>query len=68
MENRYAKISEVKAGTRLVTDAGFTCLRRNVRRLVRKDELGLYIKCSEGNHYLDGQAQGRHYIGLKVTS
>lgn len=61
----WARISWVKEGSKLKTDSGFTCLPANVVKRVRKDKDGdLYICCSSGHHFLDGQIKGKVYIGL----
>ena len=49
-----AKLKELKAGDVVYTDAGFTCLDAG-KHHVHEDEDGLYIKCDEGRHYLEGQ-------------
>lgn len=72
----FAKIAEVKAGTVLVADAGFTCLKPFSQHVVQEDDNGLYVTCygpdrphdhPEGacdRHYLDGQKDGDRYTGL----
>lgn len=60
-------ISRVKAGTKLVTDDGFTCMKDHAHRTVMKDRNGeLYVRCDEGHHGLDGQItdDGHHYTGF----
>lgn len=51
----YEPQKNVKAGDDLITDDGFTCLPAGKVRRVHEDDGGLYIKCKEGHHYLDGQ-------------
>lgn len=52
----WAKFSKVKEGDKLITDGGFTCMEFNVEKKVWGDKDGrLYIECSDGCHYLDGQ-------------
>lgn len=65
----YATLAEVVRGTILQADGGFTCLAANDIRRVYHDADGLYIRCCEGKHYLEGQieqsADGTEfYIGL----
>lgn len=62
----WATVRQVKAGTLVVTDAGFTCVGNGKVKQVFKDEAGLYIQCKDGQHYLDGQLDdtGKHYVGL----
>lgn len=64
------KIAEVGPGTRLVADAGFTCLPEGAVVTVRSDgERGLYIPCAHYKHYLDGQLSddGSEYVGLSLA-
>lgn len=66
----YAKESEVKAGTVLIADGGFTCIPVGAELIVKEDAAGLYVDCGDGHHYLDGQLDdGDVYIGftLKVS-
>lgn len=51
----YAKLSELKAGDLVESDADFTCLRGGSRHLVCSGSEGLYIHCLGGYHYLVGQ-------------
>jgi hypothetical protein len=64
----YAKESEVQAGTILIADGGFTCIKEGAELTVQNDpEFGLYVPCSDsgGKHMIDGQLDDRgHYIGL----
>ena len=48
-------ISDVKIGTVLFTDDGFTCMGPGRMRTVYRDEHGLFVTCDDGRHYLDGQ-------------
>lgn len=61
---KYATIKNIKEGDRVQCDGDFTCIPANAIRIVRKSDEGLYIKCSEGEHYLDGQIKQHYYIGL----
>lgn len=77
MSDLYAvPCDKVAVGTRLIADDGFTCLDEGALRVVRQDAHGhLFIDCSCGKHYLDGQASGAgehglaydHYIGVKFA-
>ena len=63
-------VSQVHSGTVLACDDSFTCLKTGARRKVRKGEDGeLYILCSAGRHYLDGQLDesGKNYIGFSLA-
>jgi hypothetical protein len=69
----WAKLSEVRVGSSVVADGGFTCLDKGVERVVQQDSNGkLFIRCGgskrsgvKARHYLDGQADdGEHLVGL----
>lgn len=60
----FAKISEIKAGDKVVTDADFSCMEEGAIKTVYSDKFGLYIKCEMGYHYLDSQSNGAEYVGL----
>lgn len=74
----WAKESEVKAGTVLIADGGFTCIKEGAELTVQESESGLYVLCSgpedadcnghdQEHHYLDGQLDdGEVYIGLSL--
>lgn len=48
------KLADLKAGHCVFADTGFTCMAAGLH-IVEADEHGLYVQCSEGHHYLDGQ-------------
>lgn len=52
---KYAYVHEVKKGTVLIADGGFTCMSEGSRYIVDVDDEGPYVRCSRGKHYLDGQ-------------
>jgi hypothetical protein len=77
----YALASEVKVGDRLICDGGFSCMKADAKKTVKrragrlkgvskeyaKDPFArLYIDCKCGGHMLDGQL-GEHgeLIGLR---
>lgn len=60
------KISDVKVGTVLFTDGGFTCMRPNSIATVYGDASGLFVRCDDGDHYLDGQEDGEVYVGFRL--
>lgn len=76
----FASVNEVKEGTVLVADGGFACLHEGDVLTVQKDselaaanpelpELGLFVPCSDGKHFLDGQLDdGEVYIGFRVKA
>lgn len=49
------KLTDLKPGDRIRTTRNWECLPEGTVRVVRKDDFGLYVKCREGEHYLDGQ-------------
>ena len=58
----FAKVSEIKAGDKVRLDAGFTCHEAGVVTIKADD--GLYFECDEGHHYLSGQIEDDHYVGI----
>ena len=69
-EPNWARESEVKVGTRLEADGGFTCLKEGTIRTVEQGEKGgLFVPCSEGRHWIAVQLDGRdRYIGFRVST
>lgn len=60
----YAKLSELRAGDYIELDEGFDCHGKGLAQL-SKDDGRLFFPCSEGHHYLDGQADdGEHCVGV----
>lgn len=68
MMKPFVKVDEVKEGTVLIPDSGFTCMKADQPKTVLKKEgTGeLYILCREGWHFLDGQkdTESNTYVGL----
>lgn len=66
----WARISDVKAGCRLHTDTGFTCIGEQDVEIKADDDGSLYFLCHQrgsgtwDKHYLAGQAETDYYIGL----
>lgn len=54
MRNKV-RLADVKPDDILITDGGFTCMKSGQHRVHRDQTGNLFIKCSYGNHYLDGQ-------------
>lgn len=48
------KLTDLKIGDTVHTDDGFTCMKEGPH-VVRGDESGLFLKCDDGHHYLEGQ-------------
>lgn len=48
------KLVDVKVGDTLIADGGFTCLCAGPHE-VKESATGLFIKCADGRHYLEGQ-------------
>lgn len=63
------KASDVRAGTIIKVDGGFTRLPPFSLHVVVEDAGGVYVPCGTGKHYLDGQYDDdeSHYVGLKVV-
>lgn len=61
------KLSDLKAGDTIIADDGFTCMHAGPKR-VQSDDAGLYVKCREGRHYLDGQEnEAGELVGLSCA-
>ena len=62
----WAQVSETKVGSIVIPDGDFGCMDEAIASVVKEDKDGLYIKCREGRHYLDGQLSddGTEYVGL----
>ncbi len=61
----FVSADAVKAGDVLIADSGFTCLLKGEAVTVKADGGGhLYVPCTEGSHYLDGQLSEGRYVGL----
>lgn len=62
----FAKIADVRVGSKLETDGGFTCMEKGHIKIVRQNKKGeLFVYCRDGEHYLGWQADdGDIYIGL----
>lgn len=62
----YAKIKDVKEGDTVETDGDFTCRKagRKSKVILDPNTNQLFIPCSAGRHYLDGQEKEDYYIGL----
>lgn len=66
----FANLKDLKAGDKVRTDGGFTCMPEGATRTVRAGEDGLYVRCDDGRHYLDGQHDARtgECIGLSKVA
>jgi hypothetical protein len=66
---KYAYVHEVKKGTVLIADGGFTCMSKGSRYIVDVDEEGPYVQCKYGKHYLDGQVtmENPRYVDGRLT-
>ena len=61
--------SDVKIGTVLFTDDGFTCMDSGKLKTVYRDGVTgqLFVTCTDGRHYLDGQeTDDGHYVGFRL--
>ncbi|ETI62995.1 hypothetical protein C100_14880 [Sphingobium sp. C100] len=55
----YAHLSSLKAGDRVEVDGDFTCIPAGSTLTVEVDPTGeLFIPCTSGMHFLDGQLCG----------
>lgn len=71
---KFPKLKSLKPGDKLIADGGFTCIPPYAKRTVMKDKATLrpkwdsplYVKCSEGKHFLDGQLNSKgEVVGLR---
>jgi len=65
------KLQDVKAGDKLIADAGFSCMPEGPA-IVEVDPKGqLYIRCQNGCHYLDSMTDftdGVTLVGLSRSN
>jgi len=66
------RLRDVTPGTMIKLDEGFTCHGGGMTR-VRRDDGGLYFKCEDGKHYLEGQlpfdpADGDELVGISKAT
>jgi len=69
--SRYYKpatLHNTKAGDTLLADDGFTCIPGDGEVVVQQaDDERLYVPCSEGRHYLEGQLNDEmEYVGFLI--
>jgi len=50
-----ASIHKIKSGEILIADDGFFCINNNQLCTVQEENNRLFVKCSHGKHFLDGQ-------------
>lgn len=63
----YAKLADLKVGDMIEIDAGFTCAPAGIHE-VRAISDGLYFKCDETYHLLEGQLDPDGYlVGIYQT-
>ena len=59
------KLDELKVGDRIKGFDGWGCVPNKAIRIVRSCDSGLFVKCSDGIHLLDGQeGDDGHLVGL----
>lgn len=54
---KYAKLNELKQGSKVIVDDGFPCMKAWSEREVFEEGKELYIKCRSGMHSLEGQLE-----------
>ena len=59
-------VSAVDIGMKLICDGGFTCMKEGAMKHVWGDKDGLFVRCTDGRHYLSGQIDesGENYVGF----
>lgn len=58
----FSKLSDLKEGDR-VEVTGFTCIKDHTICGVFKGPHGLYVRCADGKHYLEGQTVANNQYG-----
>lgn len=53
--DRSARLSELRPGDVVMLDAGFPCRAAGPARVFLDPDIGLYVSCRTGRHFLDGQ-------------
>lgn len=65
MKVENVKLDQLKKKDILLVDNGFTCMNEG-KYLVKIDKKGLYVRCIQGKHYLDGQIGDDGFlVGMK---
>ena len=62
------KTADLKPGDRLTNVANWECVPVKATRVVFACDKGLYVKCREGRHYLDGQTEDGELVGCEKVS
>jgi len=59
-------VEQVKIGDILIADGGFTCLQDRQECKVQETDGELYVACTAGFHFLDGQLNDdlTEYVGF----
>lgn len=62
----YARLSELRAGDRVVLDDGFDCMDGWEEQALLEDNLGLHVTCELERHYIDAQLEpdGDTLVGI----
>lgn len=62
----YVTARDTKAGDIIRADDGFDCLKANEKYTVEQGPEGLFVRCVDGQHYLDGQLSDDEtaYVGF----
>lgn len=62
------KLQDLTAGDIVTVDGGFYCMLQG-EHIVKETVGGLYLDCSEGSHFLEGQEdENGELIGIKETA
>lgn len=63
--NEWVKLSELREGDKVRLDRSFDCHAAGLVKIEESASGELYFDCSEGRHYLSGQADdGDHLVGI----
>lgn len=65
---KWATEANVREGDFLRADGGFTCIDEGAVLQVKRGKEGLFVSCSAGEHYIEGQLDdGCEYIGFELV-
>lgn len=70
-EAGFANVADVVVGTKLKTDAGFTCMKDGeIKEVFKREDGALCIHCADGTHDLEGQIDDERgvLVGLTLAS
>lgn len=58
----YVAYTKAVVGMQVLVDDAFECMSSVGLHTIQEDARGLYLECSHGKHYLDGQRNKDGYL------